>query len=478
MWQSILKNYSYAWNGGRCSSDKHSYLKVDNPLSTFLIRNIKQRQRPDPPIQFLNPVNGSFRFVVCGIKGSENVLYAELISVYDKLTWFSFVLCLTCAAYIWKFLLSVDGTSSSCTVNRLAGKMFLGRLYSLMKVVLEQGDISPASSSISSQKIRLFLGVFLAMCIILSNGYKNTNVYTMVTPRKPVRYQRFEELVHDNFSIYTISHVDIWSKRELANFNWFSQSISREPGWTHNSLNTFIGEQYLFFRKSIILDNLYEYNSRIRDSPYVATKQEVKFNIMVQRETHIHPQNILGNWIKGFKEKHVNWKNLTDDLDTRYDLLDRFVRFQFGNIERQILLPLLSGCNKTALVLYSNEAETYARLLTPSRGNVGKEVYSQNYFLIRIQGFVTPPLLTRIGRIKESAILEHWTNVSEFISLVQLQNSVTSTRLLQEDHPAGASLKGHIVVIFAVLLFGLGLSSVGLVLEILVVLLTCFRRFV
>lgn len=51
-----------------------------------------------------------------------------------------------------------------------------------------------------------FLGcLILLVGTILSNAYKNDNVYNMVVPRKPVLYSEFSELVRDNFKIYTKS---------------------------------------------------------------------------------------------------------------------------------------------------------------------------------------------------------------------------------------------------------------------------------
>lgn len=40
---------------------------------------------------------------------------------------------------------------------------------------------------------------------MLSNAYKNKNMYNMILPTKPVPYQYLQELVNDNFTIYTRS---------------------------------------------------------------------------------------------------------------------------------------------------------------------------------------------------------------------------------------------------------------------------------
>lgn len=44
------------------------------------------------------------------------------------------------------------------------------------------------------------------MGIVLSNAYKNDNVYNMILPRRSTPYKFFEELAKDNFSVYKRSH--------------------------------------------------------------------------------------------------------------------------------------------------------------------------------------------------------------------------------------------------------------------------------
>lgn len=51
------------------------------------------------------------------------------------------------------------------------------------------------------------VAMFLLAGIILSNAYKNTNVYNMVIPRKTILYKEFAELVYGGFTLYTRSHL-------------------------------------------------------------------------------------------------------------------------------------------------------------------------------------------------------------------------------------------------------------------------------
>lgn len=140
---------------------------------------------------------------------------------------------------------------------------------------------------------------------------------------------------------------------------------------------------------------------------------------------------------------------------------------EFTNIEREILISLLNKCHKTALVLHSNEAESYARLLTSKRVSAGKESYFQEYFGIRVSGLVTPLFISRLARIKESGIVEWLTNVTEYISLVEFHAIAKGNTFANEEGPAGASLEGNIVVVFSLLMAGVIMAIVGFILEVL-----------
>lgn len=73
-----------------------------------------------------------------------------------------------------------------------------------LKVILEQGDPFPASVG-NVTKFLVIIGLLLLMGIILSNAYKNTNVYNMVVPKRPLVYKDLKDLLKDGFTIYTRS---------------------------------------------------------------------------------------------------------------------------------------------------------------------------------------------------------------------------------------------------------------------------------
>lgn len=74
---------------------------------------------------------------------------------------------------------------------------------------LSRDMVHPVSCLMSSSKIfhddvtndgkaKLIVSTLIQMGIVLSNAYKNHNVYKMITPRMPDPYAYFKELVEDN----------------------------------------------------------------------------------------------------------------------------------------------------------------------------------------------------------------------------------------------------------------------------------------
>lgn len=129
----------------------------------------------------------------CGSRGMISVPFQELTSVYDN--------------FVWLAVLTTDmGLSQVISLGSPTAKPSdkINHFISFMKVLLEQGD--PFSEMVlSCPKVRVALGSFLLVGIILSNAYKNTNVYNMIAPRGLLPFETIKELEQYNFTVYTRS---------------------------------------------------------------------------------------------------------------------------------------------------------------------------------------------------------------------------------------------------------------------------------
>lgn len=458
MWQSILKNYSYAIGRVVCSNGKQTGL-IGTPFSSQIVVENKLYGRfLHVPMLVRDPVNG-YRFVVCGKRGSEGLAFEELVIVYDNFVWVTICACVILTGTVWKLLL----LRSSNHRSNLQNYVVSGKVFSLVKIMLEQGELSPGSTSISNQKARLLLGIVLIMTIVLSNGYKNVNVYKMIMPRSTLRYETFNQLIDANASIHTFSKFHNFHTK-LIRLNWFSQKISTRSVSNHfyDIMFRYEGAEHKLLRFQAAISDIIS-NSFTLD---FTGKTALQLNKMVYSGTSAFLGNTLASWIKEFKRKHRNWENVTENYQIRTRLLIDNFSTEFEDVERNLMLSLLIDCNKTALVVPSPEAESYTRLLTPDRGNAGKEIYFQEYITVTVRGLVTPPFLARLARMKESGIVEWWANVTEYISIVQFHYRASNSVLRKEGYPTGASLKGNIVVIFTVLMGGHGLAVTAFISEI------------
>lgn len=57
------------------------------------------------------------------------------------------------------------------------------------------------------------------MGIVLSNAYQNSNVYSMIIPRKHLPYQYLEHLINDNVTIHTRS-LDAYVDEYFGFYPW------------------------------------------------------------------------------------------------------------------------------------------------------------------------------------------------------------------------------------------------------------------
>lgn len=477
VWKSILGNYTY---DRRCRNGrKLNWMEiVDLPLSRITVKQATIERLLHYHLQVADPF-GSYKFVVCGLKGSESIAVRELISVYDAYVWLLLGLAVVIYSALWTSLISVK--IGNQTISGLL-KVFLVQAYCVLKVFIEQGSPIPkrfAGVIGTSTKVKCFAGTFLLMSIILSNGYKNANVYKMVAHRKPLRYEKFQELMENDFHIYSPSWIRAGAGLGVLSVDvikWFVRNISvtRE---SHRKLSYYVGHpnHEIFIAESHLPGPKY---NRTR---YWESDMEIAFNKHVQLNCDIHLGNVLTKWVEMFKSRNLNWQAILQDeaktQKTYYDL----TLSEYAQIEREFLFRSLAKCNKTALIIPSNEAESFARVLTPEKGNMGKEVYFQSYFVFEMGGIVTPPLLTRMARMKESGIMEWWANITEYISVMKFQRNISHSseeKLVQEDHPASATLKGHIIVIFFLLVTGLIAALVALITEVIFWLSFDFRDLI
>jgi len=138
-----------------------------------------------------------FTFVSCGKPPSRGFAFEELINVFDVKIWLLIFVFIVLIAFIIGMVFTIR--DSSLHPKRMwVLEKHLSILMQVIKALLEQGDPF-ASTVIDNVVLRCSIGTFLLVGIVLSNAYKNSNVYNLVSPLKPIPYENLSQLLTDGF---------------------------------------------------------------------------------------------------------------------------------------------------------------------------------------------------------------------------------------------------------------------------------------
>lgn len=183
--------------------------------------------------------------------------------------------------------------------------------------MVEQGDPFPVGI-LNIQSLRFILCVLGFAALVLSNAYKNINVYNLIARRKPVFYQTINELTNDGYKIYSrVTSAKIYFEGE-------SRNVFRTPFGTYNTIESkrarVLWEQYEFFIKSKIEDMTQVYNraqttlsrlEMLKDVFSDSIIDENVFGYLQNMSTAIKPILRLGIvpwWANGYG-KESKWVN-------------------------------------------------------------------------------------------------------------------------------------------------------------------------
>lgn len=139
----------------------------------------------------------SLRFISCGERGFQPLPFQGLLDVFHKSVWILLLLVLIVIPNLLKYIYM------ACETHK---KVKAFRVYALsaLKVLLEQGD-DLISSGKNPLRMKWIVSSYILVAVVLSNAYKSNNVYNMISERKPLPYENFQEIQQDNFKVYTRS---------------------------------------------------------------------------------------------------------------------------------------------------------------------------------------------------------------------------------------------------------------------------------
>jgi len=214
MVQLILKNHSYVpIDAEKSCVNNVLYDRFYYEQIRFYVEFAQGSADDKNALIRLSPAGDMLTFLACGRPPLQKIAFGELLKVFSREIWqlvLAFVLLLT-------LVMATIVDSSHKENSKL--KKSVSICIQFLKVLLEQGD--PFSAALMNQeRLRICIGTFLLVGIVLSNAYKSENVYNLVLAWKPIPYENASQLLKDNFKIYSRGQVfRIWEylKHSLDN---------------------------------------------------------------------------------------------------------------------------------------------------------------------------------------------------------------------------------------------------------------------
>ncbi|CAL8135780.1 unnamed protein product [Orchesella dallaii] len=297
-------------------------------------------------------------------------------------------------------------------------------------------------SLLQSYPVRLVVSCVMLVAIVLSNAYKNTNVYNMIVPREPLPYQRFEELTLNKFTIYSrIGSVYITSNNKYQPFETRNPAAAKPPS---ASISEELFADFLTRQR---------YRKQSLDSP--KNSEQLLRNVFSQSQLHPHMNTAVENRLKEI----TKLGNLSQKINIAPEYRSRFSDLVIKDGER-ILEEFMEQCNKTALVLPSFMCQQHKRRLHHLGRRdvfVGKEIYTNPSHSFSLGGLIPPYIVKRLSGMGASGLWEWWTkSIHEGSGL----RTYTVNKALRKP-----TLDGNILVIFVLLVFGIFVALLCFVIE-------------
>jgi len=322
----------------------------------------------------------NLRFISCGgSRGKQPIPFYELVGVYDR--------------YIWACII-LSNLAITCIFHKIYSQnlSFNKHFLNTLCLMLEQND-KLFECVISKANIRFTFGCFSLATLVLSYAYRSENVYNITKLRKSIPYERFQELIDNNFTIYVRSSYIYFDALSL-----FHSTRGAFPNLTAVSPH-FLAYSPELIHKLSVTSELYEIEKGI--TQYNETLNLLLSNLVSNTRLHPRLESIV--------------------TSTFYPATNYTSRLELGSVgvlrdtawilEHNQLQKFLLNCNKSALVISEDLANKFGRDLQLNNKPdvyIGKEVYSGVSLSLIFRGWIQPIVLRRMKLIKESGMWDWW----------------------------------------------------------------------
>ncbi|CAL8130184.1 unnamed protein product [Orchesella dallaii] len=462
VWQSIMGNYTYIRNvassfiNGICSNGKWIPEKIQqlNPFYSELRLNSELTIKDNSFVFMIHDHLNSLRFVSCGRPKNTGLAFPELVKIFDTWIWLWLVLSLMSISLLIDISEINQGVHFYTYLKKCSG-----RIFSLVKSLLEQGDDNLCT--FSCQSSYYIGGAFMAAALVLSNAYKGQNVFNLVEQLKPIPYHQFEQLVQDNFSIYVggFNPRILMQTLILKNFTGAIQSKHEVGLPIYADRNT--GE---FGQMSLAGGFVYSELKSIFTDMYGQRKKR-NFSLPIHKTIQylMNHSEILPNTATTMKRvteeifpPTLNFRMIEKRKQEVKRVYKHMVTKSFTRLQQDGELEIIGRCNRTALIVPDYVGHSLALKLTKTFARkmevyIGKDILYERAIIVKLQGSVQLSMTKRVKNMASSGIWEFWMQIFR------------QGAIYREDgngyEPKKPSMSGNIFILYVLLFCGL-ISSV------------------
>lgn len=450
IWMTILGNYSisvdhdHVCSNGKLSRIIGSSILFQNGLTTrSLFPSWTDGANLFPVVIQEQPLL-NMKFVTCNQRGLHDLPFIQLLNVFDTSVWIMIIV-------IYVVIVRVIVAMREPPKSKPALRRNVCNLFLIGKALLEQGDLVPESIS-SDRIIQWIIGAYILTGVVLSNAYKNTNVYNMIIPRKAIFYEKFQELFNDNFTIYTRamvsklnplhakSETDIFDRRVDMHYVHEIQFSGYDPIYT-----------YQVFSELKVLHTM--------------LTRLLKGEIQHERNLTgtLLEKTSLAPFIVDFLNRALTYGGhlMFNGTSIRFRDIEQRMKEYFSALEQNKLFQMLRKCETIAILLPEYDCVVYAQQLPsddqPRLISIGKESIGLK-FAFSLKGLLPGYIIHRIRDTHAANIWSRWVYLVK--ETVKFKFSQINRVPLEKP-----TMKGNILVIFFMLFGGLVISGIVYLIE-------------
>ncbi len=252
-------------------------------------------------------------------------------------------------------------------------------LQDMVKILVEQGNPFPDSVA-NHLRVKSIVAAILLAGIVLSNAYKNSNVYNMIFPRPNIPYNFISELFDDNFTVYTQVGFVSFNVPRVKNISMTIKSRwdLRSPHYVKSSDKNFV------IRSELLVRNQMYDKTKTTNFTGFANLEKVKMLPVIDLiKTFLtdHKSKIdeitATRYIFGYNESYGN-KAIEWKANEKTSILRNYLESKFLSRVTQELYKTLKLCKNLRLFFVNIQLKKLARQLQKDGKTnvfVGKDDY-------------------------------------------------------------------------------------------------------